>query len=412
MKQKIIDMLRNFHHPWGELVDYINDNPPFMESANKLAIQALREKFNDVTLVELLVHLIENNNILFHKNSDYILCQKHAKSLYVLIEDKSVIQDRFLRARGYIACVYADFIYTNTDVTHAYETKLLESLEVFESVALMVNTRFLAYISVSQFYLFQGRHEKTIVHLEKAKKLLNLIKIQNYIALFWYHNSWIYVENGDYKQAKRNIESFFSRINKQSVSPAIYLHGLNIRASIDFRLNNHDMAFRYAKKCYALAIKFYGTEAKDVIAESLVTMSRYHKMVKRYSTAEKDIKKAISVFEIIFGSSNIDPSQATAHVILGEIYQDTRRYNEAKNEYATAEKIYQNLYKENFYKMNEVGILLANLAILGKQIADSKITLEYMKKLTANFPNSNENVKRALSFLDSKIDALGKRKKE
>ena len=58
-------------------------------------------------------------------------------------------------------------------------------------------------------------------------------------------------------------------------------------------------AFNFAKKCYDMALKFYGDENRDVIAENLVTMARYHKDTDNLDAAEKCIKKAISAFAVL-----------------------------------------------------------------------------------------------------------------
>jgi tetratricopeptide (TPR) repeat protein len=395
MKGQIASILKILDKPWGQMVDYVNSNPGVIDSANSLAIYAFNKNYYDPLLVKLLNCLVENNNILFHKKADYTVYQKLANCLHDLIDNKAIVVDPILKARSYSNSVYADFIFENEANKKFYEKKLLESINLFENNNALVNERFLAYINLSQFYLFKGEYEQTIAYLKKARKLLNYIYIPNYQALFWYHNSWIYVEKGEYKEAEKNIELFFVNTKQAQVSPSIYLHGVNIYASIEFRLGNYKKAFVNAKKCYKLAVKFYKTEEKDVIAENLVTMSRYYKMIKNYSEAEVYIKKAISIFEVIFGSPNLDPSQAVAHVVLGEVYNATNRYKQAKKEYIFAEKYYKGLYKNNFFKMNEVAVVLANLAILSCEIDDKKQANHYMQILIDNFPADNDNVIKA-----------------
>jgi tetratricopeptide (TPR) repeat protein len=128
-------------------------------------------------------------------------------------------------------------------------------------------------------------------------------------------------------------------------------------------------------------------------------MSRYYKINKNYEEAEKTIKKAISNFELIFGAPDIDPSQAVAHVILGEIYVDTNRYKQALEEYYFAKQYYERVYKDNFFAMNEVSIVLADLAILGHNSGNKQLADENIQILTSNFSADNENVKRAKDAL-------------
>ncbi|AIL64730.1 Tetratricopeptide repeat protein [Rickettsiales bacterium Ac37b] len=396
----ILDILCSiFRKPWGDLVDYINSHENLIDFANNFVLKLFSENNNHALLAELLVCLLENNNILFHKKADYTLYQKLAEAVHKLIDNKSVSVDKVIRARYYSDSVYADYMFLNDESKKSFEIELQKNLLFLETEDSLINERFLAYINISQFYLFQGTHEVTLSYLNKAKNIEEKICIPNYRALFWYHYSWIYVEKGDYKTAKENINSFFSIISESKVSSAIYLHCLNINASIEFRLGNIQAAFDCANKCYERGVKFYQTEAKDVIAENLVTMARCYKINKDYDLAEQTIKKAIADLEIIFGSQSLDPSQAAAHIILGDIFMETSKYAEAKAEYSFSEEFYKKFYKENFYKMYEVSIVLANLAILHYRSGDRKLAEIYLKKLTDHFAIDNENVLRAQNIL-------------
>jgi tetratricopeptide (TPR) repeat protein len=403
MKDKIVSTSKIFSKPWGEMVDYVNSHPEEMDLANNLAISAFEKNFTSVSLVELFVCLLENNNILFHKKASYQLYQKLAECLHRLIDNDLTVVSPIIKAKACSNIVYADFIFRNKIISDQYERKFLEGISLFESNNDLINERFIAYINISQFYLFKGCYSKTIGYLKKAKALLDAINIPNYHALFWYHYSWVYVETGEYGDAEKRVKSFFRKIAQNSVSPAIYLHGMNIRASIEFRLGNYKRAFIWANKCYKLAVEFYETEEKDVVAENLITIGRYYKMLEKYDETEKVINKAILILEVVFGGVLVDPSQATAHVILGEIYDAQHLYKLAYKEYRFSEKFYRGFYKGNFYKMNEVSIVLANIVIVARKIGDKNLAERYMQKLIKNFPADNCNVQRAKKFFGHAI---------
>lgn len=378
---------------WGAMVDFVNAHPDIIESANNFVFKLVNENKKQPQLIELLVCLLEHNNILFHKEASYKTYQKLAVDLFNILNIGPQINP-ILEARAYSNSVYADYIFKDEQSKTKFENKLLNAVSLFEGNPLLINEQFLGYINTSQFYLFQGKHKFAINYLEKAKNIISQVNLVNYQALFWYHYSWIYVETGNYEKAKSNIESFFTNIRASEVSPAIYLHALNIHASIELRLGNFEQAYILATQCYERALNFYESEDKDVIAENLVTISRYYLTIKQYDESEKAIKKAIEILEKVFAAPALDPSQAAAHVLLGNVYLETGRYSEAKDEYIFAERYYEGLYKENFFNMYEVSIVLANLAILGYKSNDEQLRERYMRKLLNNFSPENDNVNK------------------
>lgn len=369
MKEKIENILKTLNKPWGQMVDFANDNYDLIEYAGNLALFSAEQGHHTHEEVELLVTLLEFNNILFHKHADYNIYQKLADHLRFLLEQIEPSLTPLLRARAYSDSVYADYIFKDNETLSLFTEKLEESITFLESNEAFINERLLAYINISQFYLFQGVTDRTQENLEKAKMLLPKVEINNYKALFWYHYSWLYVEKGDYDRAAENIETFFTEFNAGNISPGIYLHALNIRASIEFRLGHMEPAFSFAKECYDMALKFYGDENKDVIAENLVTMSRYYKETDNLDEAENCIKKAISAFAVIFGSSTLDPSQAVAYRILGEIYTQKGQYEAANEQFLLAETIFKSLYKDNLENMHEVKLLRESMGKLGGKLS-------------------------------------------
>lgn len=381
--------------PWGQMVEYINHNPKLIDFANNLARQAFANNYWEYPLTELLICLLEHNNILFHKTADYTTYQNLANCLYQLAKEKKELLSTNLKIRYYLASVYSDNIFRNEEYKNIYETRLLESAAWLESNnSITPDEKCVAYINISQFYLFQGNLEKNLYQLEKARGIVDKVTTPNYRALFWYHYAWAFVEQGNYGRAAEVIDSFFTNVKEVEVSPAIYLHGMNIGASISFRLGKTEQAFALASKCLVLASKFYERDDTDVIAENLVTISKCYLANKDYENAEKHITQAIRSLDKIFGGSYIDPSQAAAHVVLGDIYTATQKYKLAKDEYLAVEAFYEKVYQDKFYSMNEVSIVLANLAILGHKSEDKKLAKEYFNKLTTNFPADYDSVKR------------------
>lgn len=77
----------------------------------------------------------------------------------------------------------------------------------------------------------------------------------------------------------------------------------------------------------------------------------------------RDTSLCVSIWQELLRYS-LDPSQAVAYRILGEIYAEQGQYEAANKEFLLAEGIFKNLYKENFENMHEVKLLKESMGKL------------------------------------------------
>jgi Tfp pilus assembly protein PilF len=405
--RKILMVLCNYlDKPWGEMVTYINANTELMNIANNIAFRAYKDKIKDPLLAELMISLLEHNNMIFHMKSNYKTYQELAEAVHDLIDKQKVQLPLILQVRYYFNGIYADFIYKSKEATKKYEKKLIELLALFEKTSYSKETKFLAFINMAEFYLLKGNITQGLYYIDKAYTLLPIIANLNYQAQFWYAITWLHLEKGDYKQANEYISTFFKTTENNKNYP-IHLYAMNMRASINFHLNNLEEAFFFANECYKQALIFFQSEVSNIGAESLITLARYYKANNDYKNAEKKIKSAIEALNIVFGSHNIDPSQAVSHTLLGEIYMEQKLFKEAYDEYNFAEKYYTKLYKNKFSDIQEVSKLFANFIILGIKIHDNNMVKQYFKKLIAHFTIQNQTTRAVIEILDKEqIDIL------
>src|SRR5262249_43917949 len=118
------------------------------------------------------------------------------------------------------------------------------------------------------------------------------------------------------------------------------------------------------------------------------------------------IRKAIEILDIIFGNPEVDPSQAVAHTLLGEIYESQGQYKKAYEEYRFAERYYIKLYKNKISDIYEISKLYANLAMLGIKIHDNVLIRQYLGKLINDFSFKNPNTKRVIETLEKQQSDL------
>ena len=211
--------------------------------------------------------------------------------------------------------------------------------------------------------------------------------------------SWLHLQKGDYAKADEYIKVFFEITKKEQIYP-LHLYAMNMQGSINFYLNNYAQSLQLAQNCYDEAYSFFQSTVSDIIAESLITLAKSYKAIKNYAKAEEKIISAIKTLDIVFGRDDIDFSQAVAHRLYGEVLEERSQYKQAYEEYKFAEDFYLKVYKDQFYQMQEVAELFANLAILGIKIHDHSLIKSYFQKLVKNFSLQNINTKKVINELN------------
>jgi GTPase SAR1 family protein len=381
-------MCMHLNKPWGEMVEYVNANSELINIANTVSFNAYKDKISDPLLIELMISLLEHNNMIFHAKSNYKTYQELAECLYELLEGRKIYAPLILQSRYYFNGIYADFIYQSKEMSDKYEQKLSELLALLEEKPEFIEERFLSLINMAEFCFFRGNITQGIYYINKSHPLLQKISNANYRAQFWYALTWLYIEKGDYLKAHEYIKAFFD-VTKNNKSYPIHLYAMNLRASVNFYLNNFKESYLWAEECYKRSMDFFQSDTSNIAAESLITLARYYKSNKDYVRSLEKIQKAINILNIIFSNPEIDPSQAVAHTLLGEIYVAQQQYKQAYDEYSFAEKYYTKLYKNNFSNINEVSRLFGNFVMLGIKTHDKILARRYLRKLVDNFTYKN-----------------------
>lgn len=385
-------LISYLNKPWGEIIPYVNSNQELMNIAYTVAMSAYNDNIQAPVLVHLIVLLLEHNNMLFHMKSNYMAYQDIVEAGFNLVQNKKALPSLNILARYYFNGIYADHIYKTSRAIEQYEKKLINLLDTMINNQEPVENLFLAYINISKFYLLAGNVNKGLYNIDKAYQLLKKVNNPVYQADFWYTITWLHIEKGDYTQANKFITIFFNITKYNHVYP-IHLYAMNMKANTSYHLGNVEDTYFWASNCYNDAARFFNSSASDISAESLITLTRYYKAIKNFDQALKNIKQAIDTLDTVFGGTSIDPSQAIAHSLLGQIYVEQNKYKEAYGEYTFAEKYYTNFYKNNFSDIHEVSELYLNIALLGIKIHDNVLVKRYLNKLVERYSISHPNAK-------------------
>ena len=170
---KILKVLvRKLETPWGQYIDYINNNPELMNIATSVALSCFEQKLTDPLLPTLMIYLLEHNNMIFHLRNNYKLYQRIAENLHELIHINNIPISNELKARFYTNSIYADYIFADKKVTDFYEQEFIKYIELLD---IQTPERFLGYLSLAKFHLIKGNIKAALSASDKAFSMISLV---------------------------------------------------------------------------------------------------------------------------------------------------------------------------------------------------------------------------------------------
>ena len=319
----------------------------------------------------------------------------------MLHHDKVEASDQ-LKARFYLSSVYGACLYATTDSTREYAQHLKWAIGWLER-SNQADDLVYGYSAMAAFYLFSGQAAQGLgqAYLVKAEQLLSRITKEAPLATYSYIKTWLAIANADYVEANTAIVALLD-IAKQSVDLPLSLYATNLLAAIKLHEGKHEEAYALAANCHKRAIDVFHSEAKAVIAESLIIKARYYLVHRDYNKTIDASLKAKQILEIVSGGQVMDINKASIHVLLGEAYAHKGEYTKARDNFQLAEQFYADYFKTEFSALHEISNLFADYAILGIQVNNSGLTKKYINLLTTHFSLNNDTTLRVLLALKQK----------
>lgn len=390
-------MCQYLNQSWGTMVNFVNENTELINIANTIVLNAYEDKIVDQALVELTVSLLEHNNGIHHMKSNYIVYQALTERLHTMLNETKLRLSLELESRCYFGSVHGDFIFNSKEKTVKYKKKLVSLLNSLKVRPELIEQYFLSLVDMSIFCWFDGNIDQGIYYINKAYSLLRTIKNLQYQSHFWHYISWIYLEKDDYVKANEYNRIAF-KITENNYP--LYLHTMALRANISFHLGNVKDAYLWANESYKQSINFYQSENSTLAIGALMTLARTYKSDTNYNKAKELVFKAISIQNVIYDNKYIDISQARAHALLGEIYEQQKQYKLAYDEYIFAEKYFLKIHQmDGLSEAVDAAQIFADFVSLGIKLHDKTLIRRYFKKLVDNFTYSHPITKKMVEEL-------------
>jgi hypothetical protein len=347
-------LLERINTDWAEVVEETNKNSKDVFVLYRLLRRKFLNDYIDEQTLCLSTCLLENNNILFHSDANYKHYQEVSFEVFKRFNEISNFSNKELFYRFCFAGVYSDYFTNNQDNREAYKKSLVRGLRYFELLHNKTKSNqalvyyLLGLIHISQYYLFMGDIGKNYFFLNKVHTLLKGGRglNGNYKAFFYYHYSWSFFEMRDYKKALSVINKLLD-LKPSSLYEPIVLHAMNVKCAILYALKRYDNCFCLADIVSKKSKKIFSENNQDVYAESLLNIARCLIRKDEDSLKAKHYtQNAISILTKLFLGDNIDPSQALANIVLGEVYEKLGNRNLSLNSFLVAKDIYESIYQD------------------------------------------------------------------
>jgi tetratricopeptide (TPR) repeat protein len=121
---------------------------------------------------------------------------------------------------------------------------------------------------------------------------------------------------------------------------------------------------------------------------------------KRFQEAKSMFEKGIKILELSFSGPDKHKLQAFAHLQLGRLYSENKKYDEAKEQYLMSESIFEKVLKNK--RFGDVSELYKQLVILGVHSHDESLIHTYLDKLNTVFGLDHDSTKNTILYLDQR----------
>jgi len=372
------------------LIPHLVQFPYFIPHAEKLLES--EENVNVIPYEKLRLHMsmfeFYLTNRLDRERADY-----HLKKIEIMgdneikkMENKYICQYYINKANLYKhKSDYDNAIFNGLQAlnhTKNINSELTDNNEKEEYVRVINN--------ISQYYIATGK-------LKEASQYLNRIAIffsnqqqetfiwSRYRAVFYYTCAWISMDRGEFQNAEEAIEKAIQIMREDKFSQQIF-SVLTMKAEILFKENKFELAHNTACEAYNMHTEFQGT------SPGIPKKSEIIKIVTSQSLlADKCnfMNEIIENYNTHYGRTSSHPTLALAYKILGDLYSEQEKLNEAETNYKKTEIIYDSYKEKTIY---DIGILYYQLFILYQKLNNSFQEIIYLNKYREFFNESGYNV--------------------
>ena len=251
-----------------------------------------------------------------------------------------------------------------------------------------------------QYYCAIGELDSCVPLLSEGGRLLEISQSLSYNALFIYAASLYFVDKGDNRQAVEFIQKHQKIIDQLASYSPFRLYISRLLVEILVREKKEEEAQELLKALEQGGHAFYKDRENTFYAHLDVLKAQCLFKTPHIKQAKDFLHKALEIYAHMFGGEAKHRKQAFSHFVLGEFYELTQDYKNAKAHYLKSEIIYDALLKHK--ALDDVSLLYKQLAMLGITLREEEVTHIYLKKHLRTFGLQHPRTQEIIHQLDLK----------
>eukprot|EP01022_Parablepharisma_sp_SALTPOND_P027060 TRINITY_DN65643_c0_g1_i1.p1 TRINITY_DN65643_c0_g1~~TRINITY_DN65643_c0_g1_i1.p1 ORF type:complete len:810 (-),score=94.04 TRINITY_DN65643_c0_g1_i1:179-2608(-) len=198
-----------------------------------------------------------------------------------------------------------------------------------------------AYLSLAESYMELNEYEAALQYYTNCTK--NYMLTQEEKLKVYYKLGKVYIN----LNKKEKAISYFKNVKKmyKNERNIVGLIGIYKSLAEAYSLLNNKEQLRYIKKALKVAIKVYGEENNEIVANLYNILANIFNKLNDYTKAIEYVKKAMEIVEKLHGKDHV--ALATLYKTFGDIYYESVNHDESFECYKKALNLSLAAYGEN-----------------------------------------------------------------
>jgi len=349
----------------------------------------------DEGTVNIATVAIRLNNMLYNRRANYAFLYQELLSKIYNKNLKNVPPDK--KALLYASIIPYLVTIESEERISKIKKELLQLVDVLEKEK-DYETLFYVYIRISTYHMAAGDFGETKKYLEAAQKYINYADSHFSLILFWYCNAWLFCELRDVNSGTNALDNFL-KLSNELLSPLGRLFARDIKTKFLIIKGQNELAQKELDETMQEAMVYSNNTPTMILGQLEYTKTMLYFQSRNHSQSKAQCYHALKIMTKIMGIDLRDQPQAHVHAMLGKIYEDNNKHDEALEEYMKALKYYSNRSRggvNNFYAYGE---LLSNLSLFYYKQCNYVEAKHCFQALISNFGLEHDIVEKLIKKL-------------
>ena len=256
--------------------------------------------------------------------------------------------------------------------------------------------------NLAQHTALSGLTEECGKYINLGEGIFDRCQSDSYKALFILAKNIYLLDKRKLQEAIDFVNQNRKILDRQKFYPSMKYFVLNQLAEALLKRGNFQTAREVLDEGEKCARDYHGENENNMFFGKFYVMRGMclAQSFGSFEEAKKLMEKGIAILNKRFGAPNKHKLQAFSHLQLGKLYHDHKNFTEAKKQFEQSEHIYETILKEK--TIDDVCELYKQLAILGVDMKDERLTHDYLNKLKNVFGINHPGTIATITHLDER----------